>query len=130
MKLRKTKDIGVVGEKIASKHLKKEKYKILDKNYTTKTAEIDIIAKKDETVVFVEVKTRKHNPMITGSYSVNDTKQKHIIKAAQHYISANKITADYRFDVIEIEMDENFKKCVAINHIENAFIQNENYSRF
>lgn len=130
MRITTNADLGAFGEKRALKYLKKNKYKILEKNYKTKLAECDIIAKKDNIIAFIEVKTRRHNPLVKGAYAVNKTKQNHIIKAAQNYIVKHKLDCDYRFDVIELEVDIESKKCVLINHIENAFAQNGSYSTF
>ena len=53
-----TKIYGIQGETLAEQFLRDKKYSILEKNYTTKIGEIDIIAKKDDIIVFVEVKAR------------------------------------------------------------------------
>lgn len=57
--LSRQQQFGEKGESIAERHLKKRGYKILEKNYRTKVGEIDIIAKEKNTIVFVEVKTRR-----------------------------------------------------------------------
>lgn len=55
----KLKDFGPAGENLAVKYLKSNQFKILDKNYRCSLGELDIVAREKETIVFVEVKTRK-----------------------------------------------------------------------
>ena len=101
---------GKLGECIARIYLRLHLYKILEKNFRTNTGEIDIIAKKGETIVFVEVKFRTNT-----REAVNYRKQKHIQNTALCYLKyKNCMESDIRFDVIEIL---NFK----ITHIKNAF---------
>ena len=115
---------GNIGEKAAARYLKKNKYKILSRNYVAKNKEIDIIAENKDTVVFVEVKTRTENVSVKGeprpASAVTPDKQRDIITAAKYYIAAQKINKRIRFDVIEVFLDEN-KKAVRIRHLENTF---------
>lgn len=122
--------LGKFGESYAADQLKKSGYKILDKNYRTKFGEIDIIAQKGKEIIFVEVKTRKAAPFVSGVYSVNIKKQRHIIKSAFVYISECYCDLQPRFDIIEIEVDCKNKKVTSYNHIENAFIQEGEYAAF
>ena len=78
--------IGKVGEQEAVKFLKKKNYKIIDQNFSCKIGEIDIIAYQKDTIVFVEVKTRKNNLFGTPGQAVNKSKQKKIIKTALYYL--------------------------------------------
>ena len=120
--------IGNIGERAAARHLKRGGYKILDRNYTAFDAEIDIIAIKDGTVCFVEVKTRTlgredaREPRPASA--VNPEKQRKIIRCAKAFMSSNyKIKAKMRFDVIEVFLHEN-KKVAEINHLISAFNYN------
>ena len=119
--------LGNLGEKLARRQLKKEGYKILKKNYVAEGAEIDIIAKKRDTVVFVEVKTRsfKEGAVSSPASAVTPEKQRKIIKAAKSYAAFCARDCILRLDVIEVIIDGKRKK--EINHIENAF--NYNTSR-
>lgn len=123
-------EIGNNGEKYAQKFLKKNRYKILEKNYKNAYAEIDIIAKSKEYIVFVEVKTRDKNTAVLPSVAVNKRKQEHIFKCASVYLRKNNINLSSRFDVIEVYVDSQSLKLVSINHIENAFSQGGEYARF
>ena len=106
---------GEVGEKQAVKYLKKQKCKILEKNYTTHLGEIDIICKDGEYTVFVEVKTRKNNNYGEPSEAVNKFKRQKYFKVATEYLMRKGLLdSPCRFDVIEIENGK-------INHIKDAF---------
>ena len=123
-------ELGAFGEKSALKYLKKKKYKILEKNYKAKMGEIDIIAQDREYLVFVEVKPRSYDPLVSGSYAVDQKKRLHIFKTASYYLKKTKSDLQPRFDIIEIEIDRNNKKAVSCNHYENAFIWEGDYARF
>lgn len=104
---------GDIGEEIACQHLKKQKYKILERNYKNKIGEIDIIAQKKKEVVFVEVKYRSDDCFGLPSEAVGKSKQHKIRLVAEEFLSSHKFE-DIRFDVIEILGEE-------INHIVDAF---------
>lgn len=116
------KTIGFAGEKLAAKYLKKKGYKILDTNYIVRGGEIDIIAFKDDYVVFVEVKTRTNVAFGTPLEAVGFVKQKRM-KIAARFFMMNYGEVNIRFDVIGIncETDGNKIKKSEINHIINAF---------
>ena len=114
--------LGQKGEDIAARYLKKKGYTILERNYRTKNSEIDIIAKKGDTLCFVEVKARSSQLYGTPSQAVNYYKIKKISRGAMAYMS--RITEDLciRFDVIEVYHNpRSFFSRYQINHIENAF---------
>lgn len=121
MKKLTTKFIGDLGEKYAEKYLKKNKFKIIQRNYRKKFGEIDIIAQKFDTLVFIEVKTRHINPYIDAAQYVDSNKQHRIKKTAMCFIAENKIDMFCRFDVCEVYFDPENLKLVKINYIENAF---------
>lgn len=116
-----TKEIGAYGENAAAEYLEEQDYDILERNFRMKLGEIDIIAEKDGSMVFVEVKTRKNNFFGEPSEYVNYKKQKKIRRTALVYADAEN--TDMRFDVIEVFYEENGGRFVMtnINHIENAF---------
>ena len=123
-------EFGALGEKLAAKYLKKNGYIILEKNYRNKLGEIDIIARKGEEIVFVEVKSRSADPYLGGAYSVDQRKQFHILRTASAYLSENHCDLQPRFDIIETEIDRVTGKLVRVNHYKSAFIQTEDYARF
>lgn len=108
---------GMSGEALAINYLKKKGYRILKKNYRTRFGEIDIIACKDDVVVFIEVKTRNTDAFGAPEESVTKQKQERIKKAALCYLKKFKTIPSVRFDVISIEL----KTEPDIRHIEYAF---------
>ena len=116
------KTFGNLGEDAAVKYLKKKRYIILERNFNVHGGEIDIIAKKGDYVIFVEVKTRSGEEYGSGLEAVNYTKQQRIKKAAQVYLMRlGDVSA--RFDVVAVNgfMDGKKFKTEEIEHIENAF---------
>lgn len=110
---------GKHGEEIAEDYLIDNGYKIVIRNYRCRFGEIDIIAAKENTLIFVEVKTRSHQRYGLPRESVTYAKQKVIIKTAQQYIQRFKIKDKlFRFDVIEVYYD---KQPIKVVHIDNAF---------
>lgn len=93
-----TRHIGIFGEKAVAQHLKEQGYTILHTNYQQFVGEIDIIAKYQQTICFVEVKTRKDRNTFAG-HAVPYAKQQKIIAAAQHFRAQYNQEAIYRFDV-------------------------------
>ena len=107
--------LGRTGESRAASFLKKNKYKIIAKNYETKIGEIDIIAIKDGFYIFIEVKTRVNDKFGRPCEAVNFTKQKKYHYVATQFLNEmGLVDVPCRFDIIEITPQE-------INHIENAF---------
>ena len=114
---------GYSGEDAAVQYLKKNKYKILERNHTNKCGEIDIIAQKRDDLVFVEVKTRRNDEFGTPAQAVTYYKKQNIINAAKWYISKNPTDLNIRFDVIEVYgfFDGISFELEKINHIQQAF---------
>ena len=115
--------IGNLGEKEAEKYLKKCGYKILEKKYTSKCGEIDIIAKDGEYLCFVEVRMRKNSDFGTPGETVTRQKQTKIINTAKDYISKHNLDGYFRFDVVSILGEEKGNKLNIKNMelIKNAF---------
>ncbi|MDE6150306.1 MAG: YraN family protein [Ruminococcus sp.] len=111
MQTKSNRDIGYAGETAVCKFLQKNGYEILKRNYTIRGGEIDIIAKKNDCIAFVEVKTRKFGALQCGEEAVTKSKQKRIIKTAQRYFSLLDEPFSGRFDVAVVEMSgEEIKK--------------------
>ena len=106
--------LGARGEKQAAKHLKKNGYRILETNLRTPFGEVDIVAKRNDVLVFCEVKTRTDDDYGNPAEAVNGERRARYIRAAEHYVKDSEDVFVVRFDVIEILRGE-------INHIENAF---------
>lgn len=106
--------LGDIGERIAKIYLQINGYQILKCNFRSYFGEIDIIAKKGQTIHFVEVKTRTHS-FIEARQSIGTTKERHIWKTAEYYIYINKIeNTEIQFDAIEVYLEKDSWK---INYI-------------
>lgn len=111
MQIKSKRDIGYAGETAVCKFLRKNGYEILKRNYTIRGGEIDIIARKNDCIAFVEVKTRRLDALQSGEEAVTKSKQKRIIKTAQRYFSLLDKPCNGRFDVAVVEMSgEEIKK--------------------
>jgi len=116
-----SRDFGNQAELEIVSFLQKDNFIILEQNYKKFFGEIDIIATKNKTIVFVEVKARKNNN-ISLFQLVSRSKQEKIIKTAKDFLSINpKFMNNYiiRFDVALIlkKIDNTFD----IDYIANAF---------
>jgi putative endonuclease len=95
--------LGQAGEDRAAKFLAKQGYRILERNYRTRSGEIDLIALHQGMIVFVEVKTRTSDAFGAPELAVTPQKQRRMIKAALGYIKYKKIhQVPCRFDVVAI----------------------------
>lgn len=116
-------DFGRIAEEEACKYLLSKHYEILVRNFRVQKAEIDIIAKKLNQLIIVEVKARSDNYFINPEEAVNRKKMKLIIFATdsfcQEYIDYDEV----RFDIIAVL--KNKMGGYDINHIKDAFQSNE-----
>ena len=101
--------------------LRRKRYRILEKNYTCRYGEIDVVARDGRTLVFVEVKTRMSGRYGPPQLAVTPRKQRRYARAALHYLQ-EKGTPDVpvRFDVVSVLMSEE-GKVLQRNVIQNAF---------
>ena len=109
--------LGKQGEEQAVNYLQKNGYIILDKRWKYKRFEIDIIAKNQSTLIFLEVKTRR-NPIISINDIVSNAQKDRIINAAHHYILSNEIDLNIRFDLIYIDYTQ---KTFNLKHFKEFF---------
>jgi putative endonuclease len=112
---------GRLGESIAQDYLKKKGYKIIDVNYKTKFAEIDLITQFKGILVFVEVRARVGDDFGIPEQSLIRKKVNKVIKNAQMYMKYKGYTGRYRIDAVCIVLDKN-KKLLRLNHYENITI--------
>ncbi len=111
----RAKPLGQRGEDLATKALKREGYIILERNVHLGRYELDIIAREGDTVAFVEVKTRRRDDIASPEENVNSTKQLHITRAANIYMShADDPDTYYRFDVVSVLIPDRGKRSVTI----------------
>ena len=117
--MRTKKETGNFGEKEAIKYLIESEYQIIATNWRYLKAEIDIIAKKGDWLIFVEVKTRSTSDFGNPEEFVSNKQQKLIINAAHEFIVGNDRNEEARFDIISIIAPNG--KMESIEHIEGAF---------
>ena len=122
---------GRFGEEIAVKYLKSKGYKILERNFQRKVSrflksEIDIVAQKNNTLCFVEVKAVKKGRFdsierFLPSDKVNFKKKRKLIKSAEYWLAKNKVplNSKWQIDVIAVVIDSGSKKA-KISHFKNA----------
>lgn len=114
---------GDAGEKIAEKYLAGKGYALIERNYRKQYGEIDLIAKKDNMLVFIEVKTRNmgHIHNFLPEQSVNRLKIRKLQKVCQVYLLEKHYSPDQEWciDVIAISIDLDTKKA-RVKHMENA----------
>ena len=103
-------------EKIASKYLEEQGLEILEYNYFSRMGEIDIIARENEYLVFVEVKYRKNNKKGSALEAVTYNKMKKICRACDYYLLTHGYSdaVSVRFDVVAIEEGH-------LKYVPNAF---------
>lgn len=104
--MKDSRTVGQHGEEIASKALKREKYKILERNFRCRQGEIDIIAEDKEGVLcFVEVKARSSEAYGRPEEVVNSHKQRRLTAAACVYLEKNRLELrDMRFDIVSVDL--------------------------
>lgn len=110
---------GKEGEQIAENYLKKKGYRLVERNYRCRGGELDLIALDRRVIVFVEVKTRSDDRFGIPFESVDNRKQRRMIKAALLFLSQHRLhNRDARFDVVGISFEG---QQPVVEHIQNAF---------
>lgn len=115
------KDIGSFGEALARDYLISKGYKILNMNFRNKFGEIDIICKKNNLLIFCEIKSRYSNSFGSPIESITCYKQKQIIKLSELYLISKKYyNFNVRYDIIEVIFNTITSSHI-INHVQDAF---------
>ncbi len=97
--------LGKFGEDLAFKEIKGLGYKKILRNYRCPLGEVDLIAMDGDTMVFVEVKTRKGRPLAYAKEAVNDRKRRQLSKVALFYMKSNNLNeVKARFDVVAVSL--------------------------
>lgn len=111
-------DFGTLGEDIAVDYLRQKGYVLLDRNWRSGHKEIDIVARQDDTLVFVEVKARANVMYGNPEDAVTKRKMHLLVLAADAYLRCNALDCEVRFDVITIT---GTAQKPYIRHYEHAF---------
>ncbi len=112
-------ELGKKGEQIAVEYLLRNGYQILERNWRYLKAEIDIIAKKGNRLIVVEVKTRSTVNIIRPEEAVNNKKIKLLVSAANEYVTKHNLEIEVQFDIITIHYINNKYN---LNHTKDAFL--------
>jgi len=113
---------GELAEQDACQFLIKQKLKLICKNYRCCFGEIDLIMQDEQSLIFVEVRYRKHNQFGSGAESITISKQRKLIKTASYYLQQTPGSSQFaaRFDVVSMSADTNSQKS-KIDWIKDAF---------
>ena len=118
-----SKEQGLSGERLAAELLERKGFEILARRWRYGRKEIDLVVRRGDLVVFVEVKKRSSESFAPIRTSVGPAKQHHLIEAANGWLAEHSEDSNilqYRFDVVLIlGMDDNRK--LSVEHIEDAF---------
>lgn len=112
-------DLGKWGEDVALAYLLDQGYRLLDRNWHQGHRDLDLIMQQDDTLVIVEVRTRRNNLFMDPEQTVDALKMVSLSKAANAYIRLHRISLNIRFDIVAITGTPSSD--FTINHIEDAF---------
>ncbi len=115
------KQLGAWGEGVAAVRLEAEGYRIVNRNWRCSQGEIDLIAQAGDTLVFVEVKTRRGRSMGTPEEALTPQKSRKLIQLAQLYLAEHDLDVDWRIDLVAVELDTS-GKLLRCEHIPNAVL--------
>ncbi len=119
----KRRELGAIGEKLAKDFLKKKGYRIIETNFRCREGEIDIIARKKDYLVFVEVRAKTSAVFGSPEESVTSAKKERLIASALVYLNSHQdLPSLWRIDFVAVELDQN-GKATRIELIENAISQ-------
>jgi putative endonuclease len=117
----KRRDVGILGEKLARNFLKKRGFRIRETNYRCREGEIDIIARDQDYLVFVEVRTKTSTEFGTPEESITPDKMRRLAAATARYRqSHSNLPPSWRIDVVAVELNQTTGKPLRIELIENA----------
>jgi putative endonuclease len=112
-------DLGRLGEDLALKKIKSLGYKCIVRNYRCPLGEVDLIARDGDTLVFIEIKTRRDRSLGYAKESINARKKRQLSKVALAYMKSHDVAeAKSRFDVVAVHIREGMYE---IEVVRNAF---------
>ena len=98
--------LGERGEALAWNFLRKQGYELLERNFRTRFGEMDVIARKDGSLVFIEVKTRRNERFGIPAEAVDWRKRQKLTRVAQAYLQTHRLENQAaRFDVLSVTWD-------------------------
>jgi putative endonuclease len=116
-----TKSLGDFGERIAAEHLEAKGFAIVERNFRVVEGEIDLVARDGDTIVFVEVRTRRGGATGMAALSVGPRKAAQLLRAAEWYVERHPHCADLpqRIDVVTVELHRD-GTLRTVTHFEDA----------
>lgn len=116
---------GSYFENIVKKYLENKGYIILEQNFNCPNfGEIDIVCKKENSIIFVEVKGRTTNKYGGGELAITKSKIRNLVKASMIWLNKNNYTKDWQIDVVAID-NQYRKKVIRLRHYQNCITQND-----
>ena len=112
-------ELGKKGEELAVEYLLKKGYKIVARNFTFQKAEVDIIARKDNVLAIIEVKTRSTPDFGDPQEFVKGRPIQRLVKAVDHFVNEHDMEVEVRFDIVAIIQN---KAGTRLEHLEDAFV--------
>lgn len=116
--MKNTTAIGQIGESLARKYLENKGYQVIEQNYRTKYAEIDLVVKKQSVLIFVEVRTKKGQLFGSPEETINRQKLKKLELNAAGYVARKKWKGPYRIDAICVVLNSD-NKVARIEHYQD-----------
>jgi putative endonuclease len=117
---RRARSLGNFGERVAASHLESKGYAVLERNWSVREGEIDLIASRGRDLVFVEVRSRRGRSMGLPEESITGRKATHVRAAAAAYMQQNpEAPPNARIDVVVLELDAK-GRVLRVEQIENA----------
>jgi putative endonuclease len=111
---------GDFGERVAASHLEAKGYQILERNWSVREGEIDLIASRGQDLIFVEVRSRRGGAMGLPEESITGRKAAHVRAAAGAYVQGHpEAPPNQRIDAVVIELDAK-GRVMRVEQIENA----------
>ena len=114
-------EVGKIGEEIAKEFLKKQGYKIIEQNYKTKYAEIDLVTQNKKCLVFVEVRTKVGENFGTPEETINKKKMRKLLGNAMSYTAIKKWSSSFRIDAVCIVLKPDYS-VERLNHYESIVV--------
>lgn len=99
------KKLGQKGEDAVEEYLRKRKYEILERNFSCRFGEIDIVAKDGDELVFIEVKTRRSRGFGEPQEAIDRRKRRRVQRACEYYINKQHCELPYRIDAALVVID-------------------------
>ncbi len=114
--------LGQWGERRCERFLVRKGLKILTRNFSCKTGELDLVmVDADGSIVFVEVRTKAEDSLVSPEQSITQTKKNRLVRAGRYFLKIHRIEdRPYRFDVVSIVLGRTGRE--KITHYENAFV--------